>query len=53
MKGKGIIAAISNKNSKNITPTGDYVLNPGDSVLVSVSSGSVKYIQQLFIKDQD
>ena len=52
MKGKGIIAAISNKNSKNITPTGDYVLNPGDTVLVSVSSGSVKFIQQLFIKDK-
>jgi trk system potassium uptake protein TrkA len=50
MKGKGIIAAISNKKSRNIVPTGDYVLNCGDNVLVSVSSGNVKYIQQLFIK---
>jgi len=52
MKGKGIIAAISTKSFKSIIPTGDYVLNPGDNVLVSVSAGSLKYIQQLFIKDK-
>ena len=50
MKGKGIIAAI-NKDSKHIIPTGDYRLTAGDNVLVSVSAGSVNYIQQLFLKE--
>lgn len=52
MKGKGIIAAISNKNNQSIIPTGDYQLRSGDDVLVSVSSGNVKYIQQLFTKEK-
>jgi trk system potassium uptake protein TrkA len=50
MKKKGIIAAVSTKNSKQIIPNGDYVLKEGDSVLVSVGVGGVKFIQKLFTK---
>ncbi|MFA7109191.1 MAG: TrkA C-terminal domain-containing protein, partial [Sphaerochaetaceae bacterium] len=50
MKDKGIIAAVSTKNSKQIIPNGNYVLQEGDSVLVSVAVGKVKSIQKLFTK---
>lgn len=52
MKSKGIIAAINKKNGEDIVPTGDYVLENEDNVLVSVSAGNTKYIQQLFIKEK-
>lgn len=50
MKQKGIIAAISSSDSKQIIPNGNYVLKDGDSVLVSVAADGVKAIQKLFIK---
>ena len=50
MKEKGIIAAVSTKDSKQIIPNGNYVLKEGDSVLVSVGVGGVKFIQKLFTK---
>ena len=50
MKGKGIIAAVNTKDGKQIIPNGNYTLSDGDSVLVSVSAGSSKFIQKLFIQ---
>ncbi|MGI6432757.1 MAG: Trk system potassium transporter TrkA [Sphaerochaetaceae bacterium] len=48
MRNKGIIAGITNKEGKNIVPTGAYRLQSGDTLLVCAGREELDFVQKIF-----
>jgi trk system potassium uptake protein TrkA len=48
MRNRGIIAGISTKKGENIIPTGAYVINPGDTLLVCAGREELDFVQKIF-----
>jgi trk system potassium uptake protein TrkA len=48
MRNRAIIAGITDTSGKNIIPSGNYRLNTGDIVLVTVNRESIDFVQTMF-----
>lgn len=48
IRGKGIVAGITDTAGKDVIPTGDYLLKEGETVLVTVAKKHAEYIRSLF-----
>ncbi|AEC02389.1 Trk system potassium transporter TrkA [Parasphaerochaeta coccoides] len=48
IRGKGIVAGITDTDGRDVIPTGEYLLKAGETVLVTVSKKHAEYIRRLF-----
>lgn len=47
MKNRGIIAGISKSDGSEVVPSGGYTIEPGDTLVLAVASGSVRFITSM------